>query len=480
MTTTFTLADGSTDLNDGIKAGNAFMGVGGNTGEATFAHNTVAGTATSYAMVQSSTGRTILNSASGQSTLFRIGNSTTGQITHSSTSITHAPAAAVGNGFTSGIAFSGYWGGSTSFATFSHSSANTSTNYALIQNASGQTYLNSASGTPISLRIANNDIATIDTTALATNTIDSLTATTLTLGPATATAINIGASDIQTTVQNKIVVNASDLTAGAINRIQLFGTTETGGYGFGISGNTLSHIAGGTTHAFYTKTGGATSTLRLTVNDNSTTVPIVEFTDETDTNINQLLVRFRASTFVERASIGIAGTTAWFTSASGVGNVVIRSKSSLATGITIGHQSGTDGVANLNDGSMRCDGTGIYMNGVLGKITPSGAFVYIGTNGLLGTTVSSIRYKEDVQDMGSVSDRLMDLRPVTFKYINREPGNELDDYGLIAEEVDQVFPELVTRNLEGEIETVQYPRLITLMLNELIKLKRELNNLKNV
>ena len=93
--------------------------------------------------------------------------------------------------------------------------------------------------------------------------------------------------------------------------------------------------------------------------------------------------------------------------------------------------------------------------------------VMIDTNGQLGTVSSSLRFKRDVADMGGASSRLMELRPVTFHY-KTQPDGPLQ-YGLIAEEVEQVMPELVVRDATGQVETVAYHELPAMLLNELQK-----------
>jgi hypothetical protein len=96
--------------------------------------------------------------------------------------------------------------------------------------------------------------------------------------------------------------------------------------------------------------------------------------------------------------------------------------------------------------------------------------VVIDANGQLGTISSSRRFKDDIQPMGSVSERLLDLRPVTFRYKQRyEDGSSPMQFGLVAEEVAQVFPELVVYGDNGEPETVSYHLLATLLLNEFQK-----------
>jgi hypothetical protein len=101
--------------------------------------------------------------------------------------------------------------------------------------------------------------------------------------------------------------------------------------------------------------------------------------------------------------------------------------------------------------------------------------VVIDTGGQLGTVSSSRRFKEDIQDMGDASRGLMRLRPVTFRY--QKPfadGTKPIQYGLIAEEVADVFPDLVARSSDGQIETVKYQLLDSLLLNEVQRQQREI------
>ena len=105
--------------------------------------------------------------------------------------------------------------------------------------------------------------------------------------------------------------------------------------------------------------------------------------------------------------------------------------------------------------------------------------VVVDGNGQLGTVSSSRRYKEDIADMGDASARLLALRPVTFRY--RKPydnGEKPVQYGLIAEEVAEVFPELAVLNAEGRPETVKYQDLAPLLLNEVQKLRTEKEQLR--
>jgi hypothetical protein len=134
---------------------------------------------------------------------------------------------------------------------------------------------------------------------------------------------------------------------------------------------------------------------------------------------------------------------------------------------------GSPGVAGDN-GVIRIGQSGyhksFYVTGVNGVPISGPVPVYINSNGQLGTVNSSIRFKEDVHDMADASNGLLKLRPVTYRY--KEPyadGSKPIDYGLIAEEVAEVYPDMVVRDAEGQVQTVQYQKLTPMLLNEVQK-----------
>ena len=96
--------------------------------------------------------------------------------------------------------------------------------------------------------------------------------------------------------------------------------------------------------------------------------------------------------------------------------------------------------------------------------------------GQLGTISSSRKVKDDIADMGEASSLLMRLRPVTF-YYKGQAGNSSRtlQYGLIAEEVADIAPELVAHKANGEIETVYYQFLAPMLLNEFQKQQRTID-----
>ncbi|HUP21562.1 MAG TPA: tail fiber domain-containing protein, partial [Thermoanaerobaculia bacterium] len=111
-----------------------------------------------------------------------------------------------------------------------------------------------------------------------------------------------------------------------------------------------------------------------------------------------------------------------------------------------------------------------FINGIRGITTANAdaIAVLIDTAGQLGTSSSSRATKQDIQDLGPLADRLLELRPVAFRYRQHaatNPDTPLQ-FGLVAEEVAEVFPELVVFDEAGRPETVKYHLLSALLLGE--------------
>ncbi len=128
--------------------------------------------------------------------------------------------------------------------------------------------------------------------------------------------------------------------------------------------------------------------------------------------------------------------------------------------------------------SLNPNGT-FYVPGVRATtVSSSPVAVMIDSAGQFGIVTSSRRYKQDIAPMSDVSDGLMKLRPVTFRYLNSAAdgdGTRPLEYGLIAEEVADVYPDLVAHLANGEIETVQYHKINAMLLNEVQKQHREID-----
>ena len=114
--------------------------------------------------------------------------------------------------------------------------------------------------------------------------------------------------------------------------------------------------------------------------------------------------------------------------------------------------------------------TAAYIAGIAGATASGGAAVYINpSTGQLGTMTSSQRFKRDIQDMGSASEAILALRPVTFRYKEEIDPKALPQYGLIAEEVEKVSPDLVVYDADHRAYSVRYEAVNAMLLNEFHK-----------
>ena len=193
------------------------------------------------------------------------------------------------------------------------------------------------------------------------------------------------------------------------------------------------------------------------------------------------------------------GWEAGYSNATGVGNAFYGegagNNSRASYNLFYGYYSGTHNSTGNNDiyvGNLGPDsgtesnairiggdiGTGYgaqtaaYVAGIYQESVDAGTgvAVVVDANGKLGTMLSSRRFKDNIRDMGDSTNGLMKLRPVTFLY-KPEYGNgdRTVQYGLIAEEVANVYPELVSYDKEGKPFTVRYQYLAAMLLNEVQK-----------
>src|SRR5207302_2807637 len=110
-----------------------------------------------------------------------------------------------------------------------------------------------------------------------------------------------------------------------------------------------------------------------------------------------------------------------------------------------------------------------FIAGIRGVTVASGVGVIVGTSGQLGTVVSSARFKEAIKPMGKTSEALLALQPVTFRYKHELDPDGVPQFGLVAEQVEKVNPDLVVRDEDGKVNTVRYEAVNAMLLNEFLK-----------
>jgi hypothetical protein len=162
--------------------------------------------------------------------------------------------------------------------------------------------------------------------------------------------------------------------------------------------------------------------------------------------------------------------------------------------IALGFQAGfnrTTGSNNIDIGNrgaagksniIRIGTTGTqknaYIAGISGVTVAGGVGVIIDTNGHLGTVVSSARYKDQIRPMDNASEAILALKPVTFHYKHELDPDGIPQFGLVAEQVEKVNPDLVARDDQGKAYTVRYEAVNAMLLNEFLKEHRKVEELE--
>jgi len=123
--------------------------------------------------------------------------------------------------------------------------------------------------------------------------------------------------------------------------------------------------------------------------------------------------------------------------------------------------------ADMNGVSGESDAC--YIRSIFGQSSSGGTGVFINSAGKLGTSNSSKRFKDDIKPMDTASEALFALKPVTFRYKKAIDPQGIPQFGLVAEDVEAVSPDLVVRDKQGKVNTVRYDQVNAMLLNEFLK-----------
>ncbi len=179
------------------------------------------------------------------------------------------------------------------------------------------------------------------------------------------------------------------------------------------------------------------------------------------------------------------GAGALHNNTDGIGNTAVGLNAGLnqttgSNNIYIG-DSGVPGESNvIAIGGIASSGTA-YTDCFIGAVHDSietDQAVFVGVGGHLGTAVSSQRYKDDVQPMGDKSQALFSLKPVTFRYKKEIDPSQRLSFGLIAEQVAAISPDLVSRDRNGQPRSVRYEAVNAMLLNEFLKEHKRVQSLE--
>ena len=167
-----------------------------------------------------------------------------------------------------------------------------------------------------------------------------------------------------------------------------------------------------------------------------------------------------------------------------IGRNALGGNTSGGSNIAIGTQAGsslTTGNNNIDIGDAGLPGesntirigtpaiTDAYIRGISGATVSGGTTVFVNSNGKLGTITSAARFKDDITPMGKASEIILALRPVSFRYTKEIDPQGIPQFGLVAEDVEKVNPDLIIRDADGKPYTVRYEQINAMLLNEFLK-----------
>jgi hypothetical protein len=113
-----------------------------------------------------------------------------------------------------------------------------------------------------------------------------------------------------------------------------------------------------------------------------------------------------------------------------------------------------------------------FITGISGTAV-TGAAVVVNSSGQLGVAASSVRFKQQIKPMDKTSEAILGLKPVTFHYTKELDPEGTPQFGLVAEDVETVNPDLVIRDAEGKVYSVRYDAVNAMLLNEFLKEHRK-------
>jgi hypothetical protein len=177
-----------------------------------------------------------------------------------------------------------------------------------------------------------------------------------------------------------------------------------------------------------------------------------------------------------------------------IGTEALKKNNNGFDNIGLGYEAGKDNItgsfnisignpgASSDSNTIRIGTTGVhtatFVAGISGVTVTDGVGVVIGSNGQLGTIVSSAAFKDDVKPMAKASEAILSLQPVSFRYKKELDPKGIPQFGLVAEEVAKVDPDLVARDEQGKPYTVRYEAVNAMLLNEFLNEHRRVADME--
>jgi trimeric autotransporter adhesin len=156
-----------------------------------------------------------------------------------------------------------------------------------------------------------------------------------------------------------------------------------------------------------------------------------------------------------------------------IGNNALSNNTEGADNTAVGFNAGASVTTASNVICIGAFGQNVdnscFIANIFDATSASGIGVFVNSSGQLGTTTSSLRFKEKIEPMNQNSEALFALKPVTFRYKKEIDQVGIRQFGLVAEEVEKLNPDLVVRDKEGKPYSVRYDQINAMLLNEFLK-----------
>ena len=265
------------------------------------------------------------------------------------------------------------------------------------------------------------------------------------------------------------------LTTGSANTATGWTALQSNTTGFNNTADGSNSLARNTTGINNTATGEGALFLNTTGSQN-TAHGVFALGNNIDASQNTA-IGFEALTLnTTGASNTSVGYNSLLNNTTGINNIALGALAGI--NLTTGNANidiGNAGVAGESR-AIRIGTTGThaktFIAGISGATVPDGVGVIVGANGRLGTVVSSARFKDEIKSMDKASEAILALNPVTFRYKHELDPEGILQFGLVAEDVEKVNPDLVARDEQGKPYTVRYEAVNAMLLNEFLKAHR--------
>jgi hypothetical protein len=229
-------------------------------------------------------------------------------------------------------------------------------------------------------------------------------------------------------------------------------------------------------------TGIGAGTLALNIGDRNTATGVAALLLNTTGSFNTANGALALSNNTEGDFNTATGEAALFLNTTGNGNTAtgagaLPNNTSGGGNIAVGADAGVSVTTANNVICIGLPGQNVsnscYIGQIFGTTSSGGIGVFINSDGKLGTTTSSQRFKEAIKPMERASEALFALKPVTFHYKKQIDPAAISQFGLVAEDVEKVNPDLVVRDKEGKPYSVRYDQVNAMLLNEFLKEHRK-------